>query len=165
MIAKDPFNIARFIQPHKTHFPIALTEIHQGKKQSCWSWYIFPAGPVVTSTGQPKRVSGRTIQYMLKCDEEVIAFLRHPTAANGVNLRQNYIDIMRAIEQQLKPSISRKTGEPIPGKSLLSLLGALDAPKCVSSVLLFERVGRMIEDTEVVDVCSSILELTKCAKL
>ena len=42
----DPYDLRqRFIQQHREDFSTALAEIKQGRKQTCWSWYIFPTPP------------------------------------------------------------------------------------------------------------------------
>lgn len=42
----DPFNFnERFINTHKRDFDTALEEIKNGRKRSCWSWYIYPVAP------------------------------------------------------------------------------------------------------------------------
>lgn len=36
------FNLDRFKQAQEKVYPIALHEIQNGRKESCWMWYIFP---------------------------------------------------------------------------------------------------------------------------
>ncbi len=36
------YNLERFINAQETSYPVALSEIKNGKKQSHWMWYIFP---------------------------------------------------------------------------------------------------------------------------
>lgn len=36
------YNLERFYEKHMLFYPVALSEIQKGKKQSCWMWYIFP---------------------------------------------------------------------------------------------------------------------------
>jgi uncharacterized protein (DUF1810 family) len=35
-------NLSRFIEAQERDYFVALEEIKNGKKQSCWMWYIFP---------------------------------------------------------------------------------------------------------------------------
>ena len=39
---EDKFNLKRFIDAQSNKHERALKEIKNGKKQSCWMWYIFP---------------------------------------------------------------------------------------------------------------------------
>merc|ERR1711937_150710 len=42
----DPYNLSqRFCKKQKEDFDIALKEIRAGRKESCWSWWIFPVEP------------------------------------------------------------------------------------------------------------------------
>ena len=52
-------------------YPIALTEIKSGKKQSHWMWYIFPQ---LKGLGY----STTSIYYAIESKEEAEAFLNHP---------------------------------------------------------------------------------------
>ena len=65
----------------------------------------------------------------------------------GVDLRQNYIDLVRAIAEQLENGIPVK-----------ELMGFLDAPKLTSSLQLFERVSENGYDDEVCQVCQRALK-------
>lgn len=38
----EKYDLSRFTLAHKKDYPIALSEIKQGHKQSHWIWYIFP---------------------------------------------------------------------------------------------------------------------------
>lgn len=39
----EPLHLNRFIDAHLRDYPNALSEIKNGRKQSHWMWYIFPA--------------------------------------------------------------------------------------------------------------------------
>ena len=66
---------------------------------------------------------------------------------NGVDLRQNYIDIMNAILLQLKK-----------GENLVTLIGNSDIPKLKSSLILFLEVSDNIKDNEVNKLIMSLMQ-------
>lgn len=84
-------------------------------------------------------------KYALRTDEQAKAFLKLPKT-DGVDLRDNYITIMRAIAGQLDKGITP-----------LDLVGALDVPKLQSSASYFERIAGEEGDEEVQDACRSVL--------
>jgi len=67
--------------------------------------------------------------------------------ADGVHLRDNYLNIQLAIADQLEN-----------GNDAKSLMGFLDAPKLFSSVKLFERIAGEIGDLEVKSACSRVIK-------
>lgn len=69
---------------------------------------------------------------------------------NGVDLKQNYLTMMKAVSTQLEA-----------GKSSVELVGMLDDPKLRSSVRLFEKVSRDGYDEEVHTVCVHTLAALK----
>jgi len=123
----DKYDLERFTAAHKEIFSQALQEIQMGVKSSGWMWYMFPTPPHVVHGVE--RGSAINRKYALRSDDEALAFLAF--ARDGINLRQNYMEILRAVVDQLKD-----------GKRLVSLLGKMSAPKLASSVRLFERVSR-----------------------
>eukprot|EP00811_Abedinium_folium_P007010 NODE_16467_length_993_cov_3.356813.p1 GENE.NODE_16467_length_993_cov_3.356813~~NODE_16467_length_993_cov_3.356813.p1 ORF type:complete len:190 (-),score=54.71 NODE_16467_length_993_cov_3.356813:341-910(-) len=150
--ADDPYKLkSRFVRTHKADFQLALQEIRAGRKQSCWSWYIFPVGPWVVGGHEQ---GSSTNQYyalrdlppnQLRGDDAACAFLTLPVTAT-VNLRSNYIDMMSAVGDKLEA-----------GRSPVKLVGVLDEPKLRSSVKLFERISRHGFDEEVNAVCRRVL--------
>ena len=88
-------------------------------------------------------------KYALRGDEAVEAFLSFPKE-QGVDLRQNYIDIATAIYKQMRK-----------GKSLRSLMGDLDDVKAVSSFDSFARAAQQMGDSEVALICHQVLELAE----
>ena len=75
------------------------------------------------------------------------AFLEFPTT-DGVNLRQNYIQMMHAVGDQLE------SGVPVD-----VLVGMLDVDKLKSSLKLFAEVSANGFDEEVHEVCVRCLKL------
>ena len=89
----------------------------------------------------------------LRTDEQAAAFLRF--RADGVDLRQNYLEIMSAIRDQLRA-----------GNTVRRLMGAADEPKLVSSVAYFKTItGPDNEnDAELYAVCSDVVALIEREK-
>lgn len=90
----DPFNLSRFVTAQSATFDIALAELHAGRKQTHWMWFIFPQlrGLGVSETARQYGVTGL---------DEARAYLAHPVlaprldqatravlAADGLSLRQ-----------------------------------------------------------------------------
>lgn len=61
------YNISRFYRAHKSSYETALREIKQGRKLSCWMWYIFPQ---LKALGR----SDTAIYYGLENAEEALEF-------------------------------------------------------------------------------------------
>lgn len=64
-------NLSRFINAQKNDYPIALSEIRNGKKKSHWMWYIFPQ---IQGLG----LSETSRFYAIKNTNEAEDFLKHP---------------------------------------------------------------------------------------
>lgn len=139
----DPHDIGeRFLEHHNYYFRDALMEIQNGCKESCWSWFILPTPPYIV--GGVERGSHMNRKYALRGDDAVKAFLTF----SGGRLRANYLLIVRAIQSQLRR-----------GNTMNYLLGPLDDKKAVSSFQLFERIGKQMDDDELVTACSEVLSL------
>mmetsp|Transcript_80986 Transcript_80986/g.241324 ORF Transcript_80986/g.241324 Transcript_80986/m.241324 type:complete len:183 (-) Transcript_80986:90-638(-) len=149
----DPYDLRRrFCHTYRQDFAKALREIKNGRKRSCWSWYIFPAAPYVVDGVE--RGSGTNQQYALRNkppdslrgDEAARAYLEFQS--DGVNLRECYLEMMTAVAEQLESGISG-----------VDLVGFLDDPKLRSSLRLFESVSRDgHDDEEVHRVCMRALQ-------
>lgn len=146
----DPHDIQdRFVNNHRRDFPKALREINNGKKETCWLWYILPAAPYIVNGVEKGSAMNR--KFALRGDDAVEAFLTFEND-QGVDLRQNYIDMATAIYKQMKKK----------GKSLRDLLGDLDDAKAVSSFELFARIAEQrMEDSELALICRQVLELAQ----
>lgn len=112
----DPFQLQRFVDAQERSFEVALAELHAGRKQSHWMWYIFPqlAGLGRSPTAQ---------FYGIRSLQEARAYLAHPVLA------QRYRD---AVEAVLGWSGRRSADE---------ILGSVDAMKLRSSLTLFENAS------------------------
>jgi len=90
--------------------------------------------------------------YIEKKSENFFFFLQIKSylkfKCDGVDLRQNYIDITLAIGDQLEQGVSFRR-----------LLGVLDDPKARSSLQLFERISFEVQDKELNDACVRVMKL------
>lgn len=143
----DPFAIeSRFYRPHLHHFQNAVEEIRQGQKESHWMWYLVPTPPYLIDGVEVGSSMNR--RYALRSDQEVISYLQFNRP--DVDLRQNYVDLAKAIVQQLED------GNPLP-----NMFRYGDHKKVLSSITLFERVGTQLGDQELFVPCRRILELVE----
>ena len=112
----DPFNLQRFVEAQSGGvYERALAELHAGRKQSHWMWFIFPQ----------HRDLGRSATahfYGLSGSEEAAAYAAHPLL--GPRLRA----CVATVEEHLAR-----------GVSLESILGEVDAMKYRSSREIFGR--------------------------
>src|SRR5665647_1966372 len=67
-------NLKRFIDAQDRDYPIALSEIKNGKKRGHWMWYIFPQ---IQGLG----FSETSKFYAIKNTNEAKEFLKHPLLA------------------------------------------------------------------------------------
>jgi len=139
----DPFNLQRFVEMQNKHYSSALKEIHTGRKQGHWIWYIIPTPPYEVNGVEQGSQLNR--YYALRSDEEATKFLRFK--ASGVDLRANYIEIMTAVRDQLKGGIS--AGQ---------LMGTDDS-KLQSSAQYFAKVTDRGSDEEVHKLCAEVVSL------
>jgi len=178
----DPHNIeCRFVYHHEQYFWQAIEEIKNGRKESCWSWFLLPTAPYIVDGVELGSSTNRA--YALRGDDAVVAYLTFPTTSitttihdhqqhqqqqhhshnhnhnhqqeerrTVVNLRQNYLTLLRLIRHQLLHS----------ERTLTDLMGSLDAVKAISSFQLFERIGRQMNDQELYGLCTDVLKL--CGK-
>ena len=111
---EDRLNLKRFLDAQSTSYEQALTEIKNGRKKSCWMWYIFP---------QYKGI-GRSItsmEYAIQSQEEANVYINHPIL--GVRL----LEITEAFL-----SLENKTAYEVLGKP--------DNLKIKSSMTLFDSI-------------------------
>jgi len=111
--ARDPFQLARFVEAQESQFDIALSELKAGQKRSHWIWFVFPQ---LAGLGRSPTAQFYGIRSLL----EARAFLAHPIL--GLRYRQ-------AVEAMLGWAGL---------KSAATILGDLDAMKLRSSLTLFE---------------------------
>ncbi len=111
----DPYNLQRFVEAQEGVFESALAELHSGRKQSHWMWFVFPqlAGLGRSSTARFYGVSGRG---------EAIAYLSHPDL--GLRLAKSV--------EALLPWAGKRSPEQI--------LGPIDSMKLRSCLTLFDAI-------------------------
>lgn len=105
------YDLSRFSLAHKKDYPIALSEIRHGHKQSHWIWYIFPQ---VRGLGR----SSMSEYYGIKDLNEAKAFLQDDYLASHL------IEISNALLD-------------LPSDDARSIMGRPDDMKLKSSMTLF----------------------------
>jgi uncharacterized protein (DUF1810 family) len=108
-------NLERFISAQEKSYPLALSEIKNGKKQSHWMWYIFPQ---VQGLG----FSETSKFYAIKDNDEAKKFLLHPV------LGRRLINICKEL---LK----------LQSDNAASIFGSPDNLKLKSSMTLFSSLN------------------------
>ena len=109
MISDKTLN--RFIGAQDADYPVALSEIKQGRKKSHWMWYIFPQ---IQGLG----FSETSKYYAIKNVKEAVEFLKHPVLGNRL------INICQALLN-------------LPGTDANKVFGSPDDLKLKSSMTLF----------------------------
>lgn len=104
-------SLSRFSEAQEKMYDIALAEIKNGEKESCWMWYIFP---------QLRGLGSSRMSYIYGIDglEEAKAYLAHPV------LSARLIEITEALLSHKDVIIE-------------DLIGDLDAMKLQSCMTLF----------------------------
>jgi uncharacterized protein (DUF1810 family) len=124
-MSSDPFNLARFVDAQAAIYPVALTELKAGAKQSHWMWFIFPQ---MRGLG----TSSAATFYGIGSLDEAQAYLAH--AILGPRLRECTAAVLS-----------------VTGRSLPAIFGAMDAAKFRSSMTLFDRAGGGAEFRQALD--------------
>jgi uncharacterized protein (DUF1810 family) len=144
----DPFRItSRFVSPHLIYFEQAIKEIQQGQKQGCWIWYLFPTPPFLVDGIE--RGSRQNRYYALRTPDEATAYLQHTHPQ--VNLRQNFLNLLTAVHDQLQNN----------GIYLCDLFPYGDHKKVLSSIRLFQETSQRLGDEELCTLCERILTLVE----
>jgi uncharacterized protein (DUF1810 family) len=112
----DPFQLQRFIEAQQQSYDAALTELRAGTKQSHWMWFIFPQHAGLGRSPMAQF-------YGIRSLHEARAYLAHPTLAERYR---------EAVGTLLHWS-DRKT--------VVQILGEMDAMKLRSSLTLFETAS------------------------
>ena len=89
----------RFIQAQEEDYDTALKEIKNGKKVTCWMWYIFPQIQGLGTTYMSQK-------YAIKNIEEAIEYLKNDT------LRNRLIEICQALLDTEEDNIHTIMGYP-----------------------------------------------------
>lgn len=109
------FDLDRFVRAQDGIYQQALAEIHAGRKQSHWMWFVFPQLDGLGSSAMARR-------YAIASEEEARAYLDHPV------LGPRLIDAARA-------------ALAVDGRSARDIFGTPDDLKLRSSATLFARVS------------------------
>jgi uncharacterized protein (DUF1810 family) len=67
----DPFDLGRFVEAQAGVYDRACDELHDGRKQSHWMWFIFPQMKGLGSSPMSQRFGIASL-------EEARAYLAHP---------------------------------------------------------------------------------------
>ena len=91
--------LERFIEAQEDFYPIALSEIKNGRKESHWMWYIFPQikGLGFSYTAQ---------YYAIQSEEEAKEYMAHPM------LGTRLLEISEALLKLDSNNASRVFGYP-----------------------------------------------------
>lgn len=148
--------INSFPVQHSKYYETALSEINSGKKKRHWIWYLIPTPPYIVD-GKVK-VSDENKKYALRDNDDDIEGKQAAKAyldynQEGVNLGENYYNLLNAIDKQINNYKS--------AKDLLEN----DVEKLKSSVTLFKKItedktdGGINEElyTKINTVCSNII--------
>jgi uncharacterized protein (DUF1810 family) len=110
----DPFNLNRFVEAQAKDYPVALSELRAGRKETHWIWYVLPQ---LRGLGS----SSMATFYGIGSAQEAGAYLAHPVL--GPRLRE-CVATMNAVD----------------GPSAADVLGQVDATKFRSCLTLFLSV-------------------------
>jgi uncharacterized protein (DUF1810 family) len=116
-IAKDPFDLERFVSAQRGIYETAREELSRGAKRSHWMWFIFPQ---VAGLG----TSPMAVRYAITSRAEGEAYLAHPVL--GTRLRE----CARALLDVTGTSAEEVMGRPddMKLKSSMTLFAALSPP-------------------------------------
>ena len=114
-LATDTHDLSRFLEAQQGSYPIALSEIRQGRKQSHWMWFVFPqyVGLGISPTSQ---------RYAIKDVAEAEAYLNDPV------LGPRLVECAQALLD-------------VEGRSAHEIFGSPDDIKLKSSATLFAHVS------------------------
>jgi uncharacterized protein (DUF1810 family) len=113
--ARDPFDLARFVNAQAGVHDRALAEIRRGGKRSHWMWFIFPQ---IDGLG----FSATARHYAIETQDEARAYLAHPVL--GPRLLE-CAEALLGVED----------------RSAFEIFGSPDDLKLRSSMTLFESVA------------------------
>jgi uncharacterized protein (DUF1810 family) len=113
----DSFQLDRFVtaQDVDATYERALSELHAGRKDSHWMWFVFPQ---LTGLGQ----SSTSQRYAIQSLAEARAYLRDPV------LGRRLLECTKVLAS-------------LSGLSAELIFGAIDAMKLRSSMTLFARAA------------------------
>ncbi|MDA0617534.1 MAG: DUF1810 family protein, partial [Proteobacteria bacterium] len=147
-------DIQQFINAHADgngdgeNFATALKALKAEKKNTHWSWYVFPIM-------HDLRTSDVSKKYAIQNEEHAKAFLSNQT------LHANYNKAVKTVYKHIK---NEKSGDGIKLK-IGQIMGDIDAKKFISSVTLFGPVAKELakdkESSSVITECYDFLQKRK----
>ncbi|HTR13417.1 MAG TPA: DUF1810 domain-containing protein [Roseiarcus sp.] len=111
----ERFDLQRFVDAQKSVYERARRELHGGRKESHWMWFVFPQ---IAGLGR----SPTAVFYAISSLDEARAYLAHPVL--GTRLRE-CAKLVLAIE----------------GSTARDIFGAIDEMKFRSSMTLFMKAA------------------------
>jgi uncharacterized protein (DUF1810 family) len=109
------YDLKRFVDAQKDIYETVLMELRNGKKRTCWMWFIFPQ---IEGLGK----SPNAVYYSIESIEESQGYLNHPV------LGPRLIECCEAILG-------------IQGRSAIDIFGFPDDLKLLSCMTLFEQAA------------------------
>lgn len=119
------YDLNRFVDAQRFDYPLALSEIRNGRKQGHWMWYIFPQ---LKGLGYSKFSK----YYAISCLDEAKAYLEHPI------LGANLIEICEVLLSLENPDAYMVFNSPddMKLKSSMTLFALADAKQQVFQQVL-----------------------------
>lgn len=142
---EDRFNLARFISAQGDDYQVALSELQQGSKESCWMWYIFPQ---VQGLG----FSSTTQHFSIKSVDEAREYLNHEV------LGKRLLECSEALLAHKDKSASEIMGYPddLKLKSSMTLFSKISAPNSVFHQVLSHYFDNQV-DQRTIDIMDQML--------
>ena len=121
--------LERFIEKQEEEYNLALNEIKNGEKKSCWMWYIFPQ---IRGLGK----SSLSTFYGIKDIKEAIEYLKNE------KLKNNLIEISQALLDLGNVDIKKVMGfiDDIKLKSSMTLFNEVELISNIDCGKIFQKV-------------------------
>ena len=126
----NPFDLNRFLEAQVGVYELALAELHRGRKESHWMWFIFPQ---IEGLGRSSTASF----YAIKSTNEAKAYLAHPL------LGQRLLECTKALLNHREKSASEIFGFPddLKLRSCMTLFASISQPDSVFSRVIGQYFG------------------------
>ena len=121
--------LERFIEQQEKEYELALKEIKNGEKISCWMWYIFPQ---IKGLGK----SSISTYYGIKDIEEAIEYLKNE------NLKNNLLEISQALLDLGNVNIKKVMGfiDDVKLQSCMTLFNEAELISHIKCGRIFQKV-------------------------
>ena len=146
----EELGLERFILKQEEYYELALKEINNGRKVSCWMWYIFPQ---ITGLGK----SPVAKIYSIKNIEEAKEYL------SNEKLKHNLLEITQALLNLGDVNITRVMGyiDDIKLKSCMTLFDVVEQEYNINCGKIFQKVLHQFFNDEKDEMTLKILEEQK----